>query len=57
MSYVICPINCDKDANIYGRDAYQSTSNVCGAAIVDGSMPVIGGLIGVIRMSGQNIYS
>ena len=51
MSYVICPINCDKDANVYGRNAYQSTSSVCGAAIVDGSMPVIGGLIGVIRMS------
>ena len=52
MSYVICPINYHKGSRIFGRNAYHPKSSVCAAGIIDGSMPILGGLIGVIRMSG-----
>jgi hypothetical protein len=36
-----------------GRAVYSPESQVCAAGIVDGSIPKSGGLLGVIRISGQ----
>ena len=56
MVYVICPIGCDKDFRIFGRNIYSPTSTVCAAGIIDGSMPYVGGLMGITRMNGQGSY-
>lgn len=39
-----------------GRGVYHPESSVCGAAIIDGSLPKSGGLVGVIRIAGQDTY-
>jgi len=39
VKYVTCPPGCADSASVMGRGLYHPDSTVCGAAIIDGSMP------------------
>lgn len=56
VKYVVCPPKCNENASILGRGIYHPETTVCGAGIVDGSIPRIGGLMGVVRLTGQKSY-
>jgi len=45
--YVVCPPGCGTDAKVFGRSIYAPESLVCAAGIADGSIPAIGGVLGV----------
>ena len=55
--FVFCPANCHKSSSTIGRTVYHPKSSICGAGIVDNSIPKIGGLFGIVRSSGQPSYS
>lgn len=54
--YVICPPNCHKAASTIGRTIYNPKTSVCAAGIVDNSIPMSGGMFGIVRASGQAAY-
>ena len=56
MVIVACPPRCGESATVLGRTVFHPQSTVCGAGIVDGSIPRSGGLMGVIRSPGQESY-
>lgn len=58
IAFALCPANCIAETtSVTGRNAYKAISKVCGAALVDNSISMSGGLVGVIRMSGQGGYA
>ncbi|MFO0131743.1 MAG: LCCL domain-containing protein [bacterium] len=57
MKYIICPPNCHKESKVIGRNAYHPNTNLCAAAIIDNSIPITGGLVGIVRISGQGGFS
>lgn len=56
VQYVICAPGCNASAGLIGRSVYHPDATVCAAGIVDGSIPKSGGLMGVVRLSGQTKY-
>lgn len=52
----ICPPKCNANANVFGRSLYHPESPVCAAAILDNSIPVSGGLIGMALKPPQKKY-
>ena len=57
MKYIICPPNCHKESKVIGRNAYHPNTNLCAAAIIDNSIPITGGRVGIVRISGQGGFS
>lgn len=56
VKYGVCPPGCNENSSVLGRSVYHPDSSVCGAAIIDGSLPKSGGLVGIVRLSGQEKY-
>lgn len=54
----LCPTGCFKtgDTSVFGLGIHPEESSICKAAIVDGAMPLIGGVIGVGVTSGLDFY-
>lgn len=53
VKYVVCPPRCNEEATVLGRSVYHPESPVCASAIVDGSIPRSGGVVGIIRLAGH----
>tara|TARA_B110000503_G_C7038754_1_gene367294 strand:- start:297 stop:641 length:345 start_codon:yes stop_codon:yes gene_type:complete len=45
-----------KDGSVMGRGIHNPSSNICAAAIADGSMPKSGGCVAVAKMAGLSSY-
>ena len=54
----LCPPGCHKigDTMVYGLGLHPEESSICKSAIVDGAMPLIGGVIGVGVTNGLDFY-
>lgn len=56
VDYFSCPPGCNDGGEVLGRSIFHPKSQICAAAIVEGSMPIVGGLISVIVLPGQKSY-
>lgn len=54
----ICPPGCFKsgETSVFGLGIHPQESSICKSAIVDGAMPLIGGVIGIGIVSGLEYY-
>jgi len=52
MKMVKCPADCNNNAIIIGLGQHPQSTPVCAAAIVDGAMPVYGGIVAVNKYNG-----
>ena len=57
MKFAMCPSGCLEDGVVQGRGIHNPMSNVCAAAIADGSMPKSGGCIGLGKTNGLSAYA
>lgn len=56
VDYILCPPNCGDEATVVGRSAYHPDSTLCAAAVLDGSIPPSGGLVGIMLIPGRESY-
>lgn len=54
----LCPSGCHKIGvtSVYGLGIHSEESSICKSAIVDGAMPMIGGVIGIGVTNGLDFY-
>ena len=54
----LCPPGCYKigESSVFGQGIHPEESSICKSAIVDGAMPLIGGVIGIGVTSGLDFY-
>jgi hypothetical protein len=57
MKFVICPSHCQKEGIVLGRGIHHPSSNICAAAIADGTIPKHGGCVAISRVAGLENYS